>query len=303
MNKKNFTFTELIEKRMSEFKNKEAFYKDVGINKTQMGRLLRGEVKDPNTNTLSKLEKTTKISVEDIRTAYNLEFQNKTINKNASDKELRIALIKANKADKLFHFFDTHQIIDISYEYNEINYNSSDTIPDISNYFNLTSRLIKEDWYFSDYFKLIPSSLGKFHNERQDENLAKISFIKEMQRLIDSLKKDKNFVYVGTFNKTYQIINRKPKKYEMESHTVVASILYILISNVNQDKVRINLTRKEIQYGDSKSEIDKKRRDIKIQINEKEVFDEEIFEAELESRAEDEYADQLLSEWKEDRHR
>ena len=121
MNKKNFTFTELIEKRMSEFKNKEAFYKDVGINKTQMGRLLRGEVKNPNTNTLSKLEKTTKISVEDIRTAYNLEFQNKTINKNASDKELRIALIKANKADKLFHFFDTHQIIDISYEYNEVN--------------------------------------------------------------------------------------------------------------------------------------------------------------------------------------
>ena len=300
MNKKNFTFTQLIEKRMLEFKNKEAFYKEVGINKTQMGRLLRGEVKDPNTNTLSKLEKITKISPEDIRTAYNLEFQNKTINKNTRDRELRIALIKANKADKLFHFFDTHQIIDVYFEFNEINYNSSDTIADISNYFNLTSKLIKENWSFSDYFKLIPSSLGKFHNERQDENLAKISFINEMQRLIDNLKKDKNFVYVGTFNKTYQIINRKPKKYELESHSIVAPILHILISNVNEEKVRTNLVRREILYEDSKSEIDKKIRDIKFKINEREILEEELIEAAIESDHSDRYAQDQIDAFKDE---
>ena len=64
MNKENITFTQLIEKHMSNFKNKEAFYKKIKINKAQMGRLLRGEVTNPNTNTLSKIHVLTKLSVE-----------------------------------------------------------------------------------------------------------------------------------------------------------------------------------------------------------------------------------------------
>ena len=121
-----------------------------------------------------------------------------------------------------------------------------------------------------------------------------------MQRLIDNLKKDKNFVYAGTFNKTYQIINRKPKKYELESHTVISPILYLLISNLNQDKVRTNLVRKETLYGDSKFEIDKKRRDINIKVNEREILEEELIQAAIESDASDRYAEDQMDAFKDE---
>ncbi len=306
MNKKNAKFTEYIDAAKSKFRTNKEFYTAVGINKSQIRRLYNGEAGSPNTYTLERLQKVTSQSVEKLRNAYYQEFQSqlidspKTKRRETLDDEFRLRLSKVTKAEDIFHYFKKHQIVEISFEYNEINFNSVKNISDITNIFNLASKLIKEEWEFTNYFKLIPSSLGDFHNERENENLAKVSFINEMQRLIDLLANDSNYIFVGEYIKNFNFKNNNEKREFKSSAGVSVTFLKFVISNSDEDKIRINVKRNEVVHCKSLEDMNDKVRELHRKRNEKEVLEEELIEQAIESDNSDRYAQDQIDAFKDE---
>lgn len=210
-------FTTLLDEGYEKFGGISSFCKNAKIERKQILRLYRGEPKELRGTTLNKLSGALNIPQETISLFYYTQFGN--IKKpNLQSSKLKIQLLKIVNANDLFTYFNDSQIIEIDYEdINSLNKELIKTIYDLKSYFELTSRLIKEKWTLVDYFKFLPPSKYNFLKEREDEKIASLTFLEELQTLMDKLKEYKNYIFVNTFNRTYRIIispndsiNKKP---------------------------------------------------------------------------------------------
>ena len=296
-------FSDVVKKSMNQFKTKVDFYNETGISKMQLGRLLKGVSENPYTVTLSKLSKVTKTSVEVLRDLYNREYFKEQKNEKY-DNEIKLNLFKIKSAEEAFDYFSSEQIVEVNFKYEDVNHASSKNIYDTTNYLYLSSKLIKDYWQFSDYYKFLPSSLGDFHRERENEDIAKISFINELQRLINKLEKDNNFIFLNTFEKnfSFHLESSKPiKGWDSSkiypnwgnSHKIQAEVLKIIISNSTDDYIKINEERFLERKFNNKTKYENFIREVRFKINEKTLIEEELVEYDNVARIEDEYLSSL----------
>ena len=204
------------------------------------------------------------------------------------DENINLNLFKVKKADDIINYFEIDQIVDVGFDEKEINYKYPKTLYDLINYLILASKLIKEEWKFRDYYKMLPSSKYDFYRERENEGIAKISFINEMQNLIDTLNSDNNYLFLGSFQKTYSFFCKEKK---LDKHKFIkninASYLKIVLSNNNDEKIKSKLKRVEKKYSNNIADNSKAQDEIEIIINEKKFLEEELFNEMMEERYEE----------------